>query len=336
LNTEHENIDDLIGKVLSHEATAMEQLTLNEWLRSDPANHKYFDDLKSIFESASTRLADFDFDTDAAWNKVSGRISNQGSPRRIIQFNSKKSSTFNWKVAAVITTLIGTATTLFLLFNNLKQEFVFESQDQILKQELADGSYAVLNRNTSLTFEVDKNNKERHAELSGEAFFEVIHNVQSEFVIESNGVFIRDIGTAFNVKALAGSDSVEVFVKEGEVEFYSNSNEGLHLTEGQSALYIRTQDTFVKNESPENLSPDAFFSKKFKFRNATLRQVVNSLNDAFKRKFIIADEVLSTCRITVSFDEEDPELIAQIISETLGLDLNIMGDRIIFSGIGCE
>lgn len=336
MNNEYENIDDLIGKVLSSEASSAELLSLEEWLRSDTSNQKYFDNLKAIFDRASSTVSDLDFDTDAAWNKVSARIVESIPNGKVVQMHPVKSNPLRWKVAAVVTTLIGTVTALYLFFGNSGEEFSYQSQNDILIRELADGSRAVLNKNTSLTFEVAKNGKKRHAELKGEAFFEVVHDEKSEFVIESDGVFVRDIGTAFNVKAIRGSDSVEVFVKEGEVEFYSKSNRGIHLVEGQYALYLRSKDEFIKNESPENLSPDAFFSKKFRFRDASLSQVVNSLNDAFVQKFIIADEALANCRITVSFDEEDPEVIAQIIAETLGIDVNVNAERIVFSGNSCR
>jgi transmembrane sensor len=48
MKLQHDDMDELIGKVLAGEATEQEQLQLNTWLAANPANQTYFDNLKII------------------------------------------------------------------------------------------------------------------------------------------------------------------------------------------------------------------------------------------------------------------------------------------------
>ena len=74
MKLQHDDMDELIGKVLAGEATEQEQLQLNTWLAANPANQTYFDNLKIIFDKAASNDVKVEFDTDAAWNKVKNKI----------------------------------------------------------------------------------------------------------------------------------------------------------------------------------------------------------------------------------------------------------------------
>ncbi len=80
---------------------------------------------------------------------------------------------------------------------------------------LADGSVAELNGDTQL--DVRFSAGERRVTLRrGEAHFSVTRNPARPFVVEAQGVAVRAIGTAFNVRLDA--ESVEVLVTQGRVE----------------------------------------------------------------------------------------------------------------------
>lgn len=80
---------------------------------------------------------------------------------------------------------------------------------------LADGSIAELNADTML--DVRYSEGERRVRLRrGEAHFSVTRNPARPFVVEANGVAVRAVGTAFNVRLDA--ERVEVLVTQGRVE----------------------------------------------------------------------------------------------------------------------
>jgi len=71
---EFDPIDDLIGKVLTQEATLVEQNQLNQWLDENEANRIYYAQLKMIFERAAASSVKIKFDENEAWQKVKSNI----------------------------------------------------------------------------------------------------------------------------------------------------------------------------------------------------------------------------------------------------------------------
>lgn len=79
---------------------------------------------------------------------------------------------------------------------------------------LADGSLTELNSATQLA--VTFSRMDRRVQLTrGEAHFIVAKDSRRPFVVEANGVTVRALGTAFNLRV--GSAQVEVLVTEGRV-----------------------------------------------------------------------------------------------------------------------
>ena len=79
---------------------------------------------------------------------------------------------------------------------------------------LADGSVVELNANSEVR--VDLLPQQRRVALArGEAHFTVAHDTARPFIVSAQGVAVRAVGTAFNVRL--ASSSVEVLVTEGKV-----------------------------------------------------------------------------------------------------------------------
>lgn len=66
---------------------------------------------------------------------------------------------------------------------------------------LADGSKVWLDAGSSIRFPVAFTGKERKVEITGQVWFEVVHNDKMPFKVMAKGVEITDLGTAFNVNA---------------------------------------------------------------------------------------------------------------------------------------
>jgi transmembrane sensor len=107
-------------------------------------------------------------------------------------------------------------------------------------QRLADGSE--ISFGTDAVFDVVFSELERRIRLhSGEAFFNVAHNPQRPFVVETAGVTVQALGTAFKVSVQQFDVAVEV--TEGSVEVRKDSsmmhadfNSGLVLAGGEKVV----------------------------------------------------------------------------------------------------
>jgi len=327
-----EHIDELIAKVLSSEATSDEKNTFNEWLNEHPDNQSYFNQFETIYHKSSELVETIQFDTDAAWKKVSIAINKEPKVVPI----TKPSKRFNvWRIAAVVITLVGLGSALLLMQKDSAPQFAVRSGNQIVGDTLPDKTLATLNKGSELTYELDEKKKIRKAVLKGEAFFKISEDKENQFLVYTNEVMIKDVGTAFNVRSLDDNDTISVSVKDGEVIFYSNSNKGISLIAGETGYYLKSSKVFAKtNAVDENAS--SYADREFRFRNTPMRKVVNQINAVYETKIRLSDKQLEHCRITVNFKEDDIETIASVIAETMGWTVERSNNQLVLFGSACQ
>jgi ferric-dicitrate binding protein FerR (iron transport regulator) len=89
------------------------------------------------------------------------------------------------------------------------------------KVQLPDGSTAWLNSMTKLRY-VQQPGGYRTVELEGEAYFNVKRDPGHPFFVHTANLQVRDLGTAFNIKAYHGDKTDEATLLEGAIEVRLN------------------------------------------------------------------------------------------------------------------
>jgi ferric-dicitrate binding protein FerR (iron transport regulator) len=90
---------------------------------------------------------------------------------------------------------------------------------KVINMLLADGSKVWLNAGSSLLYPVSFISDERKVSVTGEAYFEVAHNVSRPFIVNHGSMEVRVLGTHFNVNAFEDDDSnIKVTLLEGSVK----------------------------------------------------------------------------------------------------------------------
>lgn len=325
-----DHIDDLIGKYLTGEATAQERAELDQWIAASESNQRYFAQVRLIFDKATDTPPTHSFDVDAAWSKMASKMKGQGG--RSVSFHGY------WSVLRVAAVLLVSVGLGYSIYNSLKQPTVtlaLSADKTIVKDSLPDGSFAVLNKASSIEYTFNPSSNKRIVTLKGEAFFEVKHDEEKPFIIEAGDVIIEDVGTTFNVTATPDSPTVEVFVETGEVAFYTLKDKGLNLTAGETGIYDRTTQSFSRSLKIDT-NRLAYKTGIFTFHNATLGSIIDDLNSVYDAKVKLGNEALSNCRLNVAFRNERIEDIVMIIAETLSLSVREEGGDYVLDGISCS
>jgi len=320
---EEEYIEDLIGKFIVGEASDEETRDLREWCALSPDNQKYLDDSLLIFEK-SQLPDDRDFDTEAAWDKVKGRITAKKTVHRtLIPL---------WKVAAG---LILVAAVSYLFYWNMApgDEFVYLSENQVMTQILPDQTEISMNKASEVKVDYNLRKKTGTIQLKGEATISIGKEKDIKWTVEAENLLIRDIGTVFHVKAYPDGQQIEVSVLEGAVQFYSATHEGIMLQAGEKGIYDKASGSYNKTVADTNVV--AFKTRSFQFTEESLQSVVDRISEVYDRKITLLGGI-GTCKITVEFEEEELDTILGILSETMGLEVNENGDEITLSGEGCS
>lgn len=99
---------------------------------------------------------------------------------------------------------------------------------------LADGTDVWLNAASSIRYPVAFTGKERKVEVTGEAYFEVVHNDKMPFRVSVNNQTIEDIGTHFDVDAYTDEPLMATTLLEGSVRV-ANDSKSVTLIPGEQA-----------------------------------------------------------------------------------------------------
>lgn len=332
------DIDELIGKYLAGEASREEMEVVDGWRGENESNQQYFSQFQTIFARAATVRQNLQFDQDAAWNKVRARL--KQTHGKVVNLQPEPPAVGSawgilWKVAASILLV---AVVGFFAYQNLQSPddaavpLQMTAEKKIVTDTLPDGSEVVLNKKTQLTYAYNSRKKQHHVKLKGEAYFSMAHEAEKNFVVDVGGVFIRDIGTSFNVKAYPNSNTIEVVVEEGEVIFYTETDSGLTLKANGKGIYDKVTKKFSVDQPEANVT--AYKTRYFVFSGTTLAEVARQLNAVYDRKVIVS-EAIQGCQLTVDFDNDSLENIVDVISQTLQLKIHDTAQGILLEGTTC-
>ena len=89
---------------------------------------------------------------------------------------------------------------------------------QRVNLDLPDGSNVWLNAGTKMQYPVSFMTGKREVILDGEAYFEVVHNEKSPFVVHTSTLDVEVLGTKFNVEAYSARKIFETSLMEGKVK----------------------------------------------------------------------------------------------------------------------
>ena len=334
----NQHIDfELAAKYLAGECSASEIQTFESWLNSSEKNQEEFKALKSMFDVDHATAI---IDVDEAWNKVNSLTST--STRSIQDLPSvRKPPMMVYRIAAAITVIVGISVALWFMkdtstLNELR------SGTQMANITLEDGTEISMHAHSILSYPESFSGQTREVTLSGDemlsglAYFKVAPDKSKPFIIHTSGGDIEVVGTEFEVQTDMSDLQLRVSVEEGIVEVSNEFiDEPARVTAGQVAAVQISAGEIMVSEN-ESVAPFFWKDKTIKFKRTQLSKVVESLNLLLQMNIKLESESLSACELTVTFTNEKPETIAEIIAMTLGLEVERNGDTYILSGTGCN
>ncbi|MEX2438077.1 MAG: FecR domain-containing protein [Candidatus Babeliales bacterium] len=235
-------------------------------------------------------------------------------------------------VAAVAVILLTTSLTWLYQINEIEKATVREiakktpthhltNEGQQKMITLRDGSKVRLNGDSELWVSGDFLENKREVRLTGEAYFEVEHDPDKPFIIQSDQGSIQVLGTSFNVKSLTSKENIQVAVVEGSVSLRSTTkgeeNRSVVLNEGQFG-YLDPYEISVEDYGVENYL--IWMRGRLIFEDLKLSQVCTQLNRLYDVQCNFIDKSLKHLNLTANFSAESLEKVITVISLTLDLD----------------
>lgn len=211
-----------------------------------------------------------------------------------------------------------------------------------LKITLPDGSVVVMKPKTQLSYN-QSDAKFREVNLTGEAFFDVMHDTTRPFLIYTGKMTTKVLGTSFTVKAYPSMKKSEVSVVSGKVTVFEKDaedkqNNGVILTPNLKVTFFDEEEHFVTGlvEKPEVLATINKETLSFNFQDAPLNDVLTALEKAYGIEMVLERESLGKCTLNGDLTEMPLFTKLDIITRSLNATYQVKGTSILVSGIGCE
>lgn len=158
---------------------------------------------------------------------------------------------------------------------------------------LADGTVVTLNADSKIHYPDRFTGDERQVSLEGEAFFEVAKDSLKPFVVKTNDIDVRVLGTAFNLKAYPDEHQQTTLVR-GAVEVFLNKQQVI-LQPGEQATCI---DQELRVERVDIRPYIAWKNERFVFENEPLEAVLKKLERWYNITVFIQNPSLKQLRFT--------------------------------------
>ncbi len=313
--------DDLLIKYLLRETSPEEDIELSRWLAEDPENRKEFARFELIWNESKKLENKSTIDPEVAWLKFKQQLPD-ANPKAVIRPITKRLA---WLRIAAVLFIIAGAWSFYQIIQQNGYDTI--SSGQMVRTEvLPDGSKVTLNKNAILSYKKDFKGKLRSVKLEqGEVFFDVSPDKSKPFIIDADQVSIRVLGTSFNVKK--NHDLTEVIVESGLVRV-SLPNQQIELKKGEKVL-IKDSDKTLRKELSSDQLYNYYRTNTFVADNTPLWRMVEILNEAYQSKIEIADPKLRDLTLNTTFRGESLDTILHIISETLRIQVQKEGEKII-------
>lgn len=313
-----EEMQDLLGKYFSGEATSEEITVVKNWVAASEQNESDFKLLEKMWNTSGDQDL-ISFDTDKAWKKVSAKlnpsITRKSSPTILI--------TAVTSIAAAVIVLFGI---WWLMTASPGMQTVVADTDtkEVL---LADGSKVYLRKGASLKFPEKFAAASREVTLEGEAFFDVVANEARPFIIAAATANVKVVGTSFTVRNK--NDSVSVTVKTGRVFFTpaGDTTRRILLAAGESALYAAHQ---MKKWSNADINFDAWITKKLVFRNTPLRDILVKISDYYRVNVYLKDDLPASTGqtvVTITFDGQPLPSVLNDLQRVTSLQIRKLNEN---------
>jgi transmembrane sensor len=234
---ENQRFEELLIKELAGQLTAAERRELLDMLKADGELRRDHEVLREFWAQKEPDYADMQSTLD----KIKAKIRWQESDRKATPMESTGSDLDlpaigtggearvrrlwrTWSVAAALALLLGGVGVFYHIRSSREENEALSWQEKYTPRNvrsrmiLTDGSSVTLNSDSRLKYPANFAGPSREVYLTGEAYFTIQKDAEHPFIIHTNKMTIRVLGTSFNVRCYPDDDAMETTLIQGSIE----------------------------------------------------------------------------------------------------------------------
>lgn len=268
-----------------------------------------------------------------------------------------------WKIAAAVLVMMASSwwvwntlhtpgagnryATYEIFSGNSKNEAVeyINNGDSTQKILLNDGSIVRLERKSKLTYAHTAGSK-REVYLQGEAFFEVTKDPSKPFIVYTDDIVTKVLGTSFRIKSQSGKKS-SVMVVSGKVSVYKKANfdvaasqpnslTGMVVIPNQQVIYTVASQLLQKEIVTRPVMIDTAGKAALVFNSTPVKEVFDRFQKLYGITIIYDEKVISSCSLTATMGEETFYEKLNLVCKAIRGSYEIIDGSVVISSYGCH
>lgn len=321
--------EEILAKFLMGECSESELREVNAWLDESGENARELFKLEEIYHLGKMGYASEEQKIEKAERRLFKRLEHEKTKQH------KERKMYGWmRYAAVFLAFFllgGFGYYFYQSYSGVETLLAVTTQDKIKELKLPDGTKVWLNKYTTLKYPREFAAQGRKVYLEGEGYFEVTRNPERPFVVQSEAMQVRVLGTIFNLKSDKMRMSAVATLLKGEIEVKGNHDEGMIvLAPGQKAelngatrrLVVKQVDTGIEN----------WHNHEFVFEKADIYTIARTLENSYGVKIILAPDIDVKKTYTGALKKkEDVEAVLNLISNVIPIKYKIVGSSVFLS-----
>lgn len=259
---------ELLDKYFKKQITNSEQHLLENWIADSEEHALLFKEIDANIKAGFPFPGNFNEDTFQTWSELK---EDYKIPR---YFSMPLKKLYRLAAAIMIPLLLmGGLGGFFITKSYIKNDTnnalttIYSPGGQKTKVILPDKSIVWLNARTTLKYASAFNEKQRNVYIDGEAFFDVTHDKNRPFIVQTSTINIKVYGTTFNVKAYKEDNITEATLVKGKISIEGLSVSGedgneIIIHPNETFSYVKDKAAFEKAKLPESTTQDKIVSKR--------------------------------------------------------------------------
>ncbi len=203
---------------------------------------------------------------------------------------------------------------------------------EVFKIILSDSTIVWLNADSKLRYPKFflKNLDTRKVILEGEAYFDVAHNTEQPFIVETNSIDVKVLGTQFNVSSYPNHEVISTTLVKGSVSINEKNKQenSILITPDQQASFNKNSNELSsKFVNTENYT--AWIQKRIVFDKMPFAHILEKIERTYNVNIQNNNEELNKELFTGEFDVENIETIFKALSTSINFEYDITKNQII-------
>jgi|GEM_PF-3351289 len=198
-----------------------------------------------------------------------------------------------------------------------------------------DGTMVWLKGGSTLKYPTNYSESKREVFLDGEAYFEVAKMANKSFVVYTDSIATKVLGTSFNINS-NNRERFNVVVATGKVQVTEGDRPLALLTPNRQLTYNRLNKEAKQSDIPAELIT-GWHKGELIFEDITMETAAEVIADRFNVKVNFSNKAAAKCRFSVAFrDGEGLKKVMEVLGNINNFKVQYHANTITINGNGCR